>query len=393
MKKFLSRRQDSLPQEKGGMADIMKAGDARERAGKKVYHMEIGRPDFDTPKPIKDAAIKALENGDVHYTDFDGVLELRQAIAKREKNKGGLEFDPESEIMITVGGGEALYCIFVALLDSEDEVLIPSPYYSSYAHQIVHCGGKYVDVPVIKDGKMDFNIDDFKSKLTKNTKVLIVNNPNNPIGYVLSDENLQELADFAIENDLIVISDEVYDDYIFEGKFKSISTLPGMRDRTIVVNSVSKAFSMTGWRIGYVAGNADLMRPIGDIQSHITTCATSFAQAGAVLAYNEIYDEVKEMIGEYQKRKDYVAKCLRKIEGISFVEPKGAFYVFMDISKLGISGTEFCAKLIEKTGVALTPGSGYGEAWTNYVRLAYVISMEDLKEAMGLFEKFVSELK
>lgn len=392
MNKYFSDKVNNIPKQKG-LFEIYAIASQKERAGERVIHMEIGRPDFDTPEKAKLAAIKALNDGVVHYTELSGLYDLKKAISDRERIKNGLEFDPMKEIVVTAGASEGLYCIWTAFLNPEDEIMIPSPYYSSYIHQLTYTETNLVKIPIIKDGKIKFDIEEFKSRLTKNTKMILINSPNNPSGYVMSEEDLNVVAGFAIENDLIVVSDECYDSFVFEGKFKSIATLPGMRDRTLIVNSASKTFSMTGWRIGYVLGNATFIQEIGKIHSHISVCATSFAQVGAIEAYKNVFQEVDDMVIEFRRRRDYVANFLRKMDRISFIEPKGAFYVFMNVGKLGMTGVEFCEGLLKEKGIALAPGSSFGSEWEDYIRLAYTCSMEDVIEAMDLMKSFIDSIK
>lgn len=271
MKNYFNDKVNGSPKQKG-LFEIYAIASQKERAGEKVIHMEIGRPDFDTPMTVKKRAIEALNEGVVHYTELSGLDELRRAISERERIKTGLCYDPVKEIVVTTGASEGLYCIWNVFLNPEDEVMIPSPYYSSYFNQLTYSGTNLVKVPIMKDGKMKYDIEEFKARLTNNTKMILINSPNNPSGYVMTEEDLNMIAEFAIENDLIVISDECYDSFIFEGNYRSIATLPGMRERTLVVNSSSKTFSMTGWRIGYVMGNETFIREIGKIHSHISCC-------------------------------------------------------------------------------------------------------------------------
>lgn len=388
MNKFFSEKVNNIPKQKG-LFEIYAIASQKERDGERVIHMEIGRPDFDTPERIKTAAIKALDKGIVHYTELSGLYDLKKAICDREKIKHGLEFDPMKEIVVTAGASEGLYCIWTAFLNQDDEIMIPSPYYSSYLHQLTYTGTNLVKVPIMKDGKIKFDIEEFRSRLTENTKMILINSPNNPTGYIMSEEDLEVVSTFAIENDLIVVSDECYDSFVFEGKFRSVATLPGMKERTLIVNSASKTFSMTGWRIGYVLGNASFIQEIAKIHSHITVCATSFAQMGSIEAYKNVFQEVEDMVGEFKRRRDYVAKFLRTVDKISFIEPEGAFYVFMNVGKLGMTGVEFCERLLKEKGIALAPGSSFGSEWEDYVRLAYTCSMDDIIESMDLMKAFI----
>lgn len=392
VKNYLSDKIDKLPKEYG-IFEIYDIAARKENLGQKVIHMEIGRPDFDTPYKIKEAAKKSLNEGFVHYTQLSGIDSLRQAIVDREKIKNGLEFDPQKEVLVTAGASEVLYCIWVVFLNSEDEILIPSPYYSSYGQQLLYAGTNAVKVPIMKEGKVEFDINEFKARLTKNTKMILINSPHNPTGYVMTEEEMKEIAQFAVDNDLIVVSDECYDSFVFEGTQRSIATFPGMKDRTLIVNSTSKTFSMTGWRIGYVLGNPLFIENLSKIHSHITVCATSFAQSGAALAFKDedVFKDVDIMIGEFKKRRDYVANFLDEIDEINFIEPKGAFYVFMDVGKLNMTGLEFCKQLLIEKGVALAPGNAFGSEWKNYVRLAYTCSMKEIIEGMNLIKSFVEE--
>lgn len=391
MKSYFNDKVNKFKKE--GSLDIFSIASQKERAGEKVIHMEIGRPDFDTPKAVKERAIKALDDGLVHYTEFSGLYDLRKAISEREMLKTGLYYDPVKEIVVTTSASEGLFCIWNTLLNPEDEIIIPSPYYSSYASQLKYSKTNLVEVPIMKDEKIKYDIDEFNAKLTDNTKMILINSPNNPTGYVMTEEERIKIAEFAIDNDLIVISDECYDSFIFEGDYRSIATLPGMRERTLVVNSASKTFSMTGWRIGYIMGNEDFIKELVKIHSHITLCAPSFAQEGAIEAYRSVFKEVEDMVAEFKLRRDYVVNYLSKIDGISFIKPQGAFYIFINVGKLGMNGNEFSEKLLRQKGIALTPGSIYGSEWGEYVRLAYTCSMDDIVEAMDLMKSFIDSNK
>lgn len=389
MDKYFSNRTKNIPKQKG-LFEIYALAAEKKRKGEKVIHMEIGRPDFDTPEKIKTAAIKALNEGVVHYTEFSGIYDLRKAISKREKEKNGLEFNPLNEVLVTAGASEGLYCIWTAFLNPDDEIMIPSPYYSSYPHQLAYINTNLINVPIIKDGVIKFDIEEFKSRLTKNTKMILINSPNNPSGYVMSEEDLNLVAEFAIENDLIVVSDECYDSFVFEGEYRSIATLPGMEDRTLIVNSASKTFSMTGWRIGYVLGKPSFIREIGKVHNHITTCANSFAQVGAIEAYKNVYKEVDYMVKEFRNRRDYVVGFLSNVDRITFIEPRGAFYIFMNIGELGMNDVEFCEGLLRERNIALAPGSAFGNEWIDYIRLSYTCSMDELVQAMNLMKLFIN---
>ncbi|MBQ8562801.1 MAG: aminotransferase class I/II-fold pyridoxal phosphate-dependent enzyme [Firmicutes bacterium] len=330
MNKYLSSKMNVFSGDKGLFA-IFDISSKLERSGKKIIHMEIGKPDFDTPEAIKQAGIEAIKNGIVQYAPPGGIFELKEAVAEWTKRKHGLEYNPENEVLVTVGASEAIHLVWSGLLDHDEEVMIPSPYYGSYVYQVVSADAKFVEVPVLKDGIIRYDIEEFEKRITEKTKVLMINSPNNPTGYVMSDEEMQAIADFAIKHDLIVISDECYDHFVFEGEFRSIASLPGMKERTFVVNSTSKTFSMTGWRVGYILGNAELIGTLQNIHEHLAICPTSFAQQGSVAAYIQDLPETPKMVAEYRRRREYIVDALRKIDKISFYEPKGAFYVFINV--------------------------------------------------------------
>lgn len=388
MKDYLSSKVQAF-YEGDGSVSIFDIASELERKGKKIMHMEIGKPNFDTPDAIKEAAITAIKNGNVHYTPPAGIYDLREAITNRTKEKYGLEYNPLNEALITAGASEALYLIFIAFLNSDEEVMIPSPSYYSYCRQVECTGSKYIEVPVLKDGIMKYDIDEFESRITDKTKVLLINSPNNPTGYVMSNDELQEIADFAIKHDLIVISDECYEDFLYEGEFKSIASLPGMKERTLIINSTSKTFSMTGWRVGYVLGNATFIECLQNVHEQLNICPTSFAQEGSIVAYREEIKEVEMMFNEYKRRKDYIVDFLSKIDKVSFYEPQGAFYIFLNVEKLGINGTQFCLELLKEKGVAMNPGESFGNEWRDYVRISYCCSMEDIIEAMDLMKEYI----
>lgn len=391
MEKYLNKFMKNSPRGKD-ILEIYAIAEDLEKKGKKIIHMDIGRPNFDTPKIVKDRAIQALEEGYVHYTSLNGVEELRVAIAEREKKDNGIVADPSTEILVTVGASEALFNIWLNFLGEGDEILVASPCYSAYIYQISFVGAKIVSVPIVRSGETAFDISDFKAKITPKTKMIMVNSPNNPTGLVLSKENLQEIADLAIENDLLVVSDECYDKFIFSGEHISIATLPGMKDRTITVNSVSKTFSMTGWRVGYVIANPFFIDMMALTHANIILCATSFSQIGAIEAYRHVYDEIDVMLDEFKRRRDYIVSVLEEIKVIEFVQPDGAFYIFFNVEKLGMDGMEFCVKYLKEYGVATTPGISYGEEYKDYVRMAYTCTYQDVVHAMDALKEMVKEL-
>ncbi len=365
----------------GGLYEIFAKANRLEEQGKRIIHMEIGRPDFDSPDFAKEAVKSALDKGQVHYTDINGIEPLRKAIIEKEERRFGLKYDYETEISVTSGAAEAIGVIMLTMMNPGDEIICPSPYFSAYKEQAIIAGVKLVEVPVLMSENWELNVDRIKDRITSKTKMLLINSPNNPAGYVLNKENLEKIADLAKTNDLIVISDECYDEFIYGEKHVSISTLEDMRDRTLVVKSTSKSFSMTGWRIGYVLGSANAIKYINKVHQNFSTCATAFAQWGAVEAFKNGDEFIDSMVKEFKRRGDYLYEAFTKIDGLKMIKPKGAFYAFPDITSFGMSEKDFCNYLMEEAGVVGVPGTSFGDYGKGHVRLAYCRSYEDIIEA------------
>lgn len=365
----------------GGLYEIFGKANKLEAEGKRIIHMEIGRPDFDSPSFAKEAVKLALDKEQVHYTDVNGIEPLRKAIIDKEKKRFGLQYDYETEISVMSGAAEAIAVIMVTMLNPGDEIICPSPYFSAYKEQALIAGAKLVEVPVRMKDNWNLNIDEIKKNVTSKTKMILINSPNNPAGYVLNRENLQEIADLAREKDLIVVSDECYDEFIYGEEHVSISTLEGMRERTLVVKSTSKSYSMTGWRIGYVMGPEKPIKYINKVHQNFSTCATAFAQWGAVEAFKNGDEFIDNMVREFKRRGDYLYDAFSKIDGLKMIKPKGAFYAFPDITAFGMSESEFCNYLMEEAGVVGVPGTSFGDYGKGHVRLAYCRSYDDIVEA------------
>lgn len=376
----------------GGLYEIFQKALKMEAQGRKIYHLEIGKPDFDSPEDAKKAVIEALNQGFVHYTAMSGIDELREAIAEKEYRENNITADPGSEIMVTAGACEALMSIMLGILDPGDEIIIPSPYFSAYTDMAAIAGVKIIEVPLKFENNFVLDVNDVRDKLTVNTRAILVNTPHNPTGAVLGIEDLKKIAEFAIEKDLLVISDETYDQFLFEGNHVSISTLEGMKDRTIIINSTSKTFSMTGWRIGYAMGPAEMIKYMNKVHQNMSTCATSFAQVGAAYAFSHGKPFTKNMVKEFNMRRDIVVEGLSQIDKIQFVVPKGAFYIFPRIKDLNISSTDFCTRLLDETGIAAVPGNGFGDSGEGFFRIAYARSQGELREAMKILKDFVQTI-
>ena len=355
-----------------------------EREGKTVIHMEIGRPDFDTPAHIKQAAIKSLEEGFVHYTSNYGILSLRQAIADKLLRDNGIRVNPENEIIVTVGANEAVSIALLAFLNPGDQVLMPDPAWPNYLHSPKMAGAEVVTYPLREELGFQPDPDEIRRLITPRTRMLFLNSPHNPTGGVLDRQTLEALAVLATEHNLLVVSDEIYEKIVYDGaEHVSIASLPGMADRAITINGFSKAYAMDGWRLGYVAASRPLVDTMVRVRQYLTTTPTSFAQVGAVAAYRGPQDCVEEMRREYDRRRQFLVAALNEIEGLSCVRPRGAFYVFPSIKRLGMSSEEAASFFLEEAQVAVVPGSAFGQSGEGFVRLSYATDYDGIVEAVS----------
>ncbi|MDV3103711.1 pyridoxal phosphate-dependent aminotransferase [Thermococcus waiotapuensis] len=362
---------------------------------KDVISLGIGEPDFDTPSHIKEYAKEALDKGYTHYGPNAGLPMLREAVARKLKNQNGIEADPKTEVMILTGANQAFLMGLSAFLRDGEEVLIPSPMFVSYAPAVVLAGGKPVEVPTYEENEFRLSVDDLEKHVTEKTRALIINTPNNPTGSVLTKKDLEEIADFAVEHDLIVFSDEVYEHFVYDGvKNHSIASLDGMFERTITVNGFSKTFAMTGWRLGFVAAPAWVIEKMVRFQMYNSTCPTTFAQYAAAKALDDprSWEAVEEMRKEYERRRNLVWKRLNEM-GLPAVKPKGAFYIFPRIRDTGLTDREFSELMLKEARVAVVPGSAFGKAGEGYIRISYATAYEKLEEAMDRMEKVLKERK
>ncbi len=351
-----------------------------------IISLGRGDPDFDTPANIIEAAKRALDQGYTHYTDWVGMPELREAIAGKLLRENELAYD-KSEILVTVGGQEAVFMLMFSLLNPGDEIIIPEPRYTAYDTAIEVAGGKMV--PLITKPENDFQIlaEDVEKLITPRTKALLVITPNNPTGVVMTRENLEAIAEVAKRHDLVVISDEIYEKLIYDGwKHWSIGSFPGMKERTLTVNGVSKTYSMTGWRLGYVAGPRNIIAAMTQLKYAVTICATSVSQMAALEAFTGPQDSLKEMVDTYNERRLVAMMRLDRL-GIPYVTPRGAFYIFPDIRKYGMISFDFCRFMLEKAQVMLFPGTAFGEGGEGFVRISLLASNEKIMEAFDRMEK------
>ena len=363
-----------------------------ERAGEKVLHFEIGRPDFDTPEYIKRAAERALAEGKVHYTSNFGLMELRQAIADKLKRENHVDYKA-SEVLVTVGLSEAVFAVLATILEEGDEILVPDPVWLNYINVPNLLGAKAVAYGLTEETGFQMDLEEVKAKITPKTRAIVIITPNNPTGGVLSEDVLRELSEIAVQNDLMVISDEVYERLVYDGaKHISIASLPGMKERTFTMNGMSKAYAMDGWRLGYVAAPEEYILAMNKFHQHNTTCAPSFVQAAAIAALNEEGDEVKEMVKEYQRRRDYAVKAINEIPGLHCECPKGAFYIFINCKSLKMKSSDLSAFLLEEAKIALVPGDVFGPGGEGYLRMSFANSYENVAAGCEQLRKAVEAL-
>ena len=382
------------------LAITAKAKEMKEK-GIDVISFGAGEPDFNTPENIINAAIKAMQEGNTKYTNVNGILQLREAICKKFKEDNGLIYKP-SQIVVSTGAKQSLANVFLAILNPGDEVIVPNPYWVSYPELIRLADGKPVFVESDEGSSYKFTKENLEKAVTEKTKAIILNTPNNPTGTIYNREELIEIAEFAKKYDLIIVSDEMYEKLIYDGEshVSIASVSEDAYERTIVINGLSKSYAMTGWRLGYCGASEKIAKLMTNIQSHMTSNVCSITQYAAVEALNGPQDKVKEMISEFERRRNYMAKTLEEMNNLSIIKPQGAFYIMINIDKcLGkeINGEkindsmDFSAKLLENEKVAVIPGKAFG--LDNYVRVSYATSMELIEKGLERINKFVNKLK
>ncbi|MBQ8539984.1 MAG: aminotransferase class I/II-fold pyridoxal phosphate-dependent enzyme [Clostridia bacterium] len=360
---------------------------------KDAISLGVGEPDFVTPWPIREAGVTSLEKGRTHYTSNAGTMELREEISRYVNRKYNLNYNPKNEIIVTVGGSEAIDITLRALLNPGDEVLIPEPSFVCYKPCTILAGG--VPVPIVTEEKDNFRLTKEKllEKITDRTKVLILPFPNNPTGAIMEKEDLEAIASVLRDTNIIVLSDEIYSELTYNGKkHVSFASIDGMWERTVTINGFSKAFAMTGWRLGYLAAPAPLCSVMYKIHQYAIMCAPTTSQLAAVEALKNCDGDVENMCKEYNQRRRVLVDGFRKM-GLSCFEPEGAFYVFPNISSLGYSSEDFAKKLLEEEKVAVVPGTAFGECGEGFVRCSYAYSIESIQEALKRIGNFVERHK
>lgn len=381
------------------LAITAKAKEMKEK-GIDVISFSAGEPDFNTPKNIINAAIKAMEDGNTKYTSVNGILQLREAICKKFKDDNGLEYNP-SQIVVSTGAKQSLANTFLAILNPGDEVIVSTPYWVSYPELIKLADGKPVFVEGDEKSNYKFTKENLEKAVTAKTKAIVLNTPNNPTGTIYNKEELEVIADFAKKYNIIIISDEMYEKLIYDNENHiSIASLSkDAYERTIVINGLSKSYAMTGWRIGYCAASEKIAKLMISIQSHVTSNVCSITQYAALEALNGPQDEITKMINEFEKRRNYMINRIESIDNLSIVKPKGAFYIMINIEnclckeingKIVNDSMEFCASLLENEKLAVIPGKAFG--LNNYIRVSYATSMEAIKEGLNRIESFIKKL-
>lgn len=382
-------RMESLPFSE--IRVMMERATQMQKQGVDVIHMEIGRPDFDTPAIIKEAAYESLKKGNVFYTSNYGTPELRRAIAEKLRRDNGIDYSPE-EILVTIGVGEGTYAAVAAFLSAGDEVLVPDPVWLNYIHVPEFFGAVPVSYSLKEENNYQMDADEIESLITDKTKMLVINTPSNPTGGVQSRETLEKITRLVEKHNLIVVSDEIYEKLTYGGvKHVSFASLPGMKERTITLNGFSKCYSMTGWRLGYAAAPVACIKAMVRVHQYINTCASSFVQEAGITALEKGESAVQEMVAEYERRRDYAVDAINAIDGLSCKKPDGAFYIFVNVRSLGMTSAEAANYFLEEAHIATVPGSAFGPQGEGFIRISYACSYERIVEGMERLKKAVEK--
>lgn len=351
----------------------------------------VGEPDFDTPYSVREEGIYALEKGRTFYTSNAGLKELREEISRYLKRKYSLDYDADDEIMVTVGGSEAIDVALRCMVDPGDEVLIPTPCYVSYLPCAIMADAVPKVIELKAENQFKLTRQELIDSITDKTKILILAFPNNPTGAIMTKEELEELVPVIIEHDLFVISDEIYSELTYDNKHCSIASLPGMKERTVTINGFSKAFAMTGWRLGYACAPKEIMKQMIKLHQFAIMCAPTNSQFAAVEALRNCDDDVDRMVEAYNQRRRFLLNSFKEM-GIDCFEPFGAFYVFPSIAKFGMTSEEFANRLLREQKLAVVPGTAFSECGEGFVRISYAYSIENLKQGMDRIRKFIESL-
>ena len=362
-----------------------------EAQGKEIIHLEIGEPDFDTPRNIIDAAIDALRDGWTHYGPSAGLPELREAVADEVTRTRGVKVDP-AEVVITPGGKPVMFFAMLALIDDGDEVIYPNPGFPIYESVINFIGAKPVPIRLREENRFRLDVDELISLVTPKTKMIVVNSPQNPTGSVLTEEDLRAIADVSIKNNIIVLSDEIYSRTIYDGEHRSMYSFDGMPERMIILDGYSKTYAMTGWRLGYGVMPAALAEQVAKLQTNCNSCTASFSQIAGISALTGPQTEVEAMNNEFRKRRDIVVKGLNQIKNVDCQVPDGAFYVFPNVSRAGLKSEELADKILREAGVAVLSGTAFGSFGEGFIRISYANSIDNINKALGRLMDFFGKI-
>jgi len=371
---------------------VLAQAQALEARGIDVIHLEIGEPDYATPANIAETAARAVKDGYTHYCNSQGIVQLRTAIAREIEKTRGIWVDPD-RIVVTTGAKPIMFYAILALLEEGDEAIYPDPGFPIFESMINFTGAKPVPLPMREELDFCFDIDEFKSKVTSRTRLIIVNSPHNPTGSVLTKEDIQAIADVARERGIVVLSDEIYERFIYEGQALSITSLPGMLERTIMLSGFSKTYAMTGWRLGYAVMPKGLVEPIVRMIVNSVSCTVPFIQRAGIEALSGPQDFIPGMIDEFKKRRDLIVDGLNEILGVSCRKPKGAFYAFPNIKKTGMKSKALAEYLLKEANVAMLAGSDFGKYGEGYLRLSYANSQQNLQKAIDRISSALKKAK
>ncbi|MBP9015502.1 MAG: pyridoxal phosphate-dependent aminotransferase [Candidatus Atribacteria bacterium] len=375
-----------------GAFEVLAQAQRLEKQGKEIIHLEIGEPDFDTPINVKEKAIQAIRAGNTHYVPSAGIEELREAVCVYLRRTRNIEVSPE-EVVITPGAKPVIFLSFLLLLEEGDEVIYPDPGFPAYRSIIEFIGAKAVPLRLREENEFRVDIDELRNLVTSKTKMIVINSPHNPTGSVLSQEDMEAIARLAQEEDLLVFTDEVYSEIIYDQKHVSILQFPGMKERTVMLDAFSKSFAMTGWRLGYAVLPKEWTKFLSLLVTNSNSCTCTFTQIAGVEALLNGEESVRAMTQEFRQRREFMEKRMTQMEGIKIVKPQGAFYFFPNITYFGMTSKELADYLLKEGGVAVLPGTSFGHYGEGYLRISFANSLEKLNRAMDKMEEALSKLK
>ena len=374
---------------------VLNRVDELRKSGHEIIALSAGEPDFNTPRDIKESAINAISQNHTHYSSNRGYEKLRKKIAQKTLEETGIEYDYQSEILVTSSGAEAINNAILSIIDEGDEAIIFSPAFVNYENMVKISGGIPVIINLGPENQFGIDIGEVEKQITEKTKMLVINNPNNPSGAVYDNTTLKQLCELSIKHNFIIVSDEMYSRLVYDDtEFTSIASFPGMKERSVIINGFSKTYAMTGWRLGYITASEKRINGILKIHQYSTTCSPTFIQIGVEegMDTKQTKKEVISMIHEFAKRRILLMKGLDTIKGLSYVIPQGAFYIMVDVSETGLNGMEFASRLLEEKYVAVIPGVGLGKSCSGFIRISFAASTENIQKALNKIDEFVKEL-